>query len=246
MALREEFEQSGGWLFRWRSYLPLVLIGITLFALREYAIPGQSETLEQLWEGVCLLVSFFGLGIRVFTIGHTPRHTSGRNTRKQLASALNTSGIYSVVRHPLYLGNFFMYLGIALFPHLWWLILIYILFFTVYYERIMFAEEAFLREKFGPEFEEWSSRTPSFIPRFSQYVQPNLPFSLKNVLRREYNGFFAVIVVLFFFEVVGDYVVGKGFELDTMWAILLSVGFSVWSVCLVLKRWTKILRVEGR
>jgi protein-S-isoprenylcysteine O-methyltransferase Ste14 len=149
MALKEEFERTGNWLFRWRSYLPLMMIAIFLLALREYEYPGNSENLDHLWEIFCLIVSFIGFGIRVFTVGHTPKGTSGRNTKEQVAETLNTSGIYSVVRNPLYLGNFFMGLGLALFAHLWWLTLIYILVFWLYYERIIFAEEEYLRNKFG-------------------------------------------------------------------------------------------------
>lgn len=126
MALREEFENTGNWLFRWRSYLPLIVIGRFLLTLREYEYPDHSERLDHIWEVVCLIVSFFGLGIRIFTIGHTPKG-SGRNTKHQVAETLNTTGPYFVVRNPLYLGNFFAALGIALFAHLWWLTLIYLL-----------------------------------------------------------------------------------------------------------------------
>lgn len=246
MALQEEFESTGNWLFRWRSYLPLFLIGIFLLALREYEYPGHSEKLDSLWEALCLVVSFFGLAIRIFTVGHTPKRTSGRNTKEQVAATLNTTGIYSVVRHPLYLGNFFMGLGIALFAHLWWLTLIYILFFWIYYERIMFAEEAFLRKKFGAEYMKWAEITPAFIPHFKAYVKPNLPFSLRNVLKREYNGFFAVIVVLFILEVVGDLVAEQKFEVDSYWAVILSVGFVIWIVLRTLKKKTDLLNIDGR
>jgi len=185
MALQEQFENSGQWLFRWRSYLPLAGIAMVLLALREYEYPGHSEKLDHIWEVICLCVSFFGLAIRSYTIGHTPKNTSGRNTKRQVADALNTTGIYSVVRNPLYLGNFFMFLGVALFPHLWWLTLIFVLAFWLYYERIIFAEEAYLRTKFGAEYLDWAERTPVFVPRFRNYQKSNLPFSLKNVLRRE-------------------------------------------------------------
>jgi protein-S-isoprenylcysteine O-methyltransferase Ste14 len=246
MALREEFESTGNWLFRWRSYLPLALIGVFLLALREYEYPGHSENLHHLWTVLCLLVSFIGLGIRVFTIGYTPRGTSGRNTKKQVADTLNTTGIYSIVRNPLYLGNFFMGLGIALFAYLWWLTLIYILVFWLYYERIIFAEEAYLRNKFGDEYLEWANKTPVFIPTFSQYRKSNLPFSLRNVLRREYNGFFAVIIVLFILETVGEVFAEGRLEFDLGWIFLLGIGFIVWLTLRTLKKYTTILNVEGR
>lgn len=246
MPLIEEFERSGNWLFRWRSYLPLALAGIFLTAMHEYEYPGGSEALDHFWEAFCLAISFFGLGIRVLAVGHTPRGTSGRNTKKQIADSLNTTGVYSVVRNPLYLGNFFMGLGVALFAHIWWLALLYVLLFWLYYERIIFAEEAFLRKRFGTEYVKWASVTPAMIPKLSLYRRPSLPFSIRNVFRREYNGFFAVIMAMFFFEVVGDIRVKGQIELDPHWAILVAIGAMVWFVLRSLKKHTHLLRVEGR
>ena len=82
MALREEFENVGNWLFRWRSYLPLIFIGILLLALREYEYPGNSEGLDHIWEMICLIVSFFGLSIRIIVIGHTPKGTIRKKYKK--------------------------------------------------------------------------------------------------------------------------------------------------------------------
>lgn len=244
MALREEFETTGNWLFRWRSYLPLFAIGIFLLAFREYEYPGHSEELDHLWEILCILVSFIGLGIRIITIGHTPKRTSGRNTKKQVAKTLNTTGMYSIVRNPLYLGNFFMGLGVALFAHLWWLILIYILVFWLYYERIIFAEEAYLRDKFGNEYLEWANRTPVFVPRFNQYRKPELPFSLRNVLKREYDGFFAVVIALFISETVGNIFADGNLDFDFGWISILVIGFIVWVTLRTLKKHTTILNVR--
>ena len=246
MTLREEFESTGNWLFRWRSYLPLALIGIFLLALRGYEYPGHSIKLDHLWEVLCLLISFLGLGIRILTIGNTPKGTSGRNTKKQLAETLNTTGMYSIVRNPLYLGNFFMGLGIALFAHLWWLTFIYILIFWLYYERIIFAEEAYLKDKFGNEYLKWANKTPLIIPKCSQYRKAGLPFSLRNVLKREYNGFFAIIVLLFILETVGEIFAEGRLEFDLGWILLLGIGFIVWVTLRTLKRHTTILNVEGR
>jgi len=244
--VRLNFEKSGGWLFRWRSFLPLIMIGIFLLAMVGYKYPGNSEEYDHLWEAFCLVVSYFGLAIRILTIGYVPKGTSGRNTKSQVADALNKTGMYSIVRNPLYLGNFFMGLGIAFFPNFWWLTLIYILVFIVYYERIIFAEESFLRDKFGEDYLEWANRTPAFFPNFKNYVKPGLPFSVKNVLRREYNGFFAVIAVMFLLECIGDYFIGGTFEVDLPWTVLFCSGFLVWFVLRALKKYTTLLNVEGR
>lgn len=245
MPLQEEFERSGLWLFRWRSYLPLAFFGIFIAAMDEYRYIGNSELMDEIWEGLCLLVSFFGLGIRIFTVGHTPKATSGRNTKGQVANTLNTTGMYSLVRHPLYLGNFFMFLGPVLFAHTWWSTLIYILSFWLYYERIMFAEEAFLRKKFGEEYLRWAYNTPAFIPRFKNYRKPDLPFSLKKVLRKEYNGFFAVILIMFILEGFGEVVLHRRPEFDIQWIVLLSIGFIVWATLKTIKNRTTWLHEYG-
>lgn len=244
MALIEELERSGTWLFRWRSYLPLVLILLFLLVLRDYQVPDARW--DSLWEILCLTVSLFGLGIRILTIGQTPGGTSGRNTKRQIAETLNTTGIYSVVRNPLYLGNFFMSLGVALFPRLWWLTLIFILSFCLFYERIILAEESYLRKKFGDEYLAWAEATPVFIPRLGSYRKSSLLFSWKRVFRREYNGLFAVILVLFAFDAAGDLIATGRFEIDLMWAILLGVGLLVMIVARTLKKKTHLLDIEGR
>lgn len=245
MALRD-FEITGNWLFRWRSYLPLIEIGILLAAMPYYEYPGHSENLDHLWEVVCLIISFFGLAIRIFSIGYTPKRTSGRNTKRQVADTLNTTGMYSIVRNPLYLGNFFMGLGVAMFPYLWWLILIYILSFWLYYERIIFAEEAYLRDKFGSEYLNWADSTPVIFPRFAKYRKANLPFSWRKVLKREYNGFFAVICAMFLFETIGEFFAEGKFDFDFGWIVLVGIGFIIWLTLRTLKKYTTLLNVKGR
>lgn len=247
MALAEEFERSGVWLFRWRSYLPLVFVALVLLSMRQFQFPGDgSGETDALWESVCVGISFVGLGIRVATIGHVPKKTSGRNTSKQIAESLNTTGMYSLVRHPLYLGNFFLALGPALFPRLWWLAVIYILLFWVYYERIMFAEEAFLRRQFGEAYMEWADKVPPFLPNFRNYLKSELPFSVKTILKREYNALLGVVASFFALDVVGDYVVEGFWDVDPAWVVLLGLGLFAWVALYTLKKTTRWLNVEGR
>ena len=146
MPLIEEFESVGHWLFRWRSYLPLITTVLLFFGLQYFSYPLGSHFLDELWELLCLMVSFVGLIIRALTVGWSSNRTSGRHTAQQVADTLNTTGMYSIVRNPLYLGNFLMVLGVVIFLRVWWIPFIYVLLFVLYYERIIFAEEMFLTQ----------------------------------------------------------------------------------------------------
>jgi len=246
MALREQFEASGQWLFRWRGYLPLAIIALILLDLPGYRPLGGDANLDRAWQIACILVAFFGQAIRAVTIGHAPRNTSGRNATAQRADSLNTTGIYSLVRHPLYVGNFFIYLGVVAFTHSLALVAISVLMYVLHYERIMFAEEAYLRGKFGAEFEQWAALTPAVLPAFSHWRQPELPFSLNNVLRREYNNFFGIVFALFLIKSVGRYLTDGSFLPAPAWCVFFAAGFAVWLVLRTVKRNTEWLRVEGR
>ena len=246
MALQDEFQEQGNWLFRWRSYLPLLLVTLVAVAMKHPEFPFGSFRVHEMWEEICLGISFLGLLVRVLVVGYAPAFTSGRNTRTQIADSLNTTGMYSVVRHPLYFGNFLIGFGIALVCWVWWLPVIYALLFMAYYERIMFAEEAFLHRQFGEEFDRWAAATPAFWPRFSKWRRPALPFSFRNVLRREHSGLAVVILghtcVEFFEHLIDDHrVVWEGF-----WTVLLFGGTIIYFVLRALKRRTTLLDVPGR
>ncbi|MBP9038400.1 MAG: DUF1295 domain-containing protein [Candidatus Syntrophosphaera sp.] len=244
MEIQEEFEKTGNWLFRWRSYLPLVLIPLFLLAMEQYHYLNNSEESDNIWELICLLISFFGLSIRVWTVGCTPSRTSGRNTRSQIADTLNTTGMYSLVRHPLYLGNFLMILGIVLFTRHLWLILIYILLFVLYYERIIYAEEAFLKRKFGNDFIVWAKKTPAFIPKFNNYYPPAHNFNWKKALKNEYNGFAALLLSMFALELYGDWLIKHKIDLDLHWIILVGIAVFTWIMVRFLKKYTRVLDIS--
>jgi protein-S-isoprenylcysteine O-methyltransferase Ste14 len=246
MALVNELEAQGNWLFRWRSYLPFLLIVLIAVAFRHFDYPFHSYFVHEVWEQACLTVSLVGLLIRGLTIGYTPARTSGRNTEGQIADELNTTGIYSIVRHPLYLGNFLIGLGISLVQMVWWLPVIYTLAFWVYYERIMFAEESFLLNKFGDEYRRWASATPAFWPRFSQWRKPPLLFSFRNVLRREYTGLMIVVLGHAGVEFSEHLVMDHRVVYEVFWVLFIAIGVTTYFVLRTLNRRTELLKVPGR
>jgi len=245
MALIEEFDKTGNWLFRYRTYLPLVLYIFASLVLYFDRTPAFSH--QNSWAiGLCLAVSFLGLVIRSVAIGYVPRFTSGRNTKKQVAEVLNTEGIYSTVRHPLYLGNFFMWMGIVLYIGNWWFSLAIALVFWIYYERIMFAEEFFLRNKFGQTYLHWADRTPAFIPRFSQWSKPGLEFSFRNVLKREENGFFAAILSFAYVDLFRNLILFNQLKLSFFWLVTAIAGFLIFITIRTIRKKTSLLKVQGR
>lgn len=249
MALREELEKQGNWLFRWRSYLPLLIVPLFLVALKTLRSSGQesSELGARYWEAFCFVLSMLGFAIRCLTVAYVPAGTSGRNTKEQVASVLNTTGIYSIVRHPLYLGNLIMILGLLLFIRVWWFALIGALLFWIYYERIAFAEEEFLRGQFGPSYLEWAERTPAFLPRFRNWKQPGLTFSVRKLLKREYHGFFAIIASFSCLDLLREIVVHtRNPQIHMGWVVLFGIGLLTYLTLNTLKKKTKILDAPGR
>jgi protein-S-isoprenylcysteine O-methyltransferase Ste14 len=248
MALREELERQGQWLFRWRSYLPLIGIPLLFIALRYTKIVERifGDSVNDFWESFSIIISFVGLLVRCVTAGYVPRGTSGRNTKTQVADVLNTTGMYSIVRNPLYLGNFIIIFGITLFIQALWFALIVWIGFWVYYERIIFTEEEFLRKKFGEQFILWAKNTPIIFPRFSNWKKPALPFSYKTVLRREFSTLFSITSTYFFLELVNNLFTHKKILARLSWIIFYLSGFAIYWIFFILKKKTKMLNVTGR
>ena len=245
MALVHEFENSGNWLFKRRSWLPALMIiaGIIMMYLRNR----QALIFDMRDEFIFLGVSFFGQVIRILTVGFTPKNTSGRNTiNGQIADELNVTGIYSLVRHPLYLGNFFMWLGPVLFLRSIGVTIVFGLIYWLYYERIMFAEEQFLRRKFGDIYDKWSEKVSSFIPFSFKYISPGLPFSVKNVLKREYNSFVNIFVIFTLLDLFRNYFLSERIYLTAMWIYMLAAAVAIWLVVRIIEKRTHWLDVKGR
>lgn len=250
MALREELENQGIWLFRYRGVLPLIVLFIgSILYLRTEIYPDtfflEETPYEVYYEAFCLMLSLIGLGIRIYTVGYTPKNTSGRNIKGQLADELNTTAIYSMVRHPLYLGNFFMWIGPALLTGNFWFIISFCLFYWLYYERIMFAEEQFLRRKFGTIYTDWAKNVPAFIPKLRNFKQSNLSFSWRKVLKKEKNGFAAIFLVFGAFNIAGELIAG---EMNYNYFL---IGVSILSLLMYiilkyLKKRTALLDEAGR
>lgn len=130
---------------RWRVPLGWVL-GVLVLVL---ARPTPTSLL------VGAAVALPGELLRLWASGHIEK------TR-----ALATGGPYAHTRNPLYLGSALLALGIAAASASAWAVAAVALYMAAFYPSVMREEAAFLRGKFGADFEAWARAVPSFLPRW--------------------------------------------------------------------------------
>jgi protein-S-isoprenylcysteine O-methyltransferase Ste14 len=251
LALLEEFETQGNWLFKRRSYLPLLLLfaGLGLQILHEldpHPSVLKTQPYRSWLETFALFIGLSGLAIRILAVGYTPKNTSGRNTSEgQVADSLNTLGMYSILRHPLYLGNFLMWLAPAMLTGYLSFMLIFIFLYWIYYERIMFAEEQFLRKKFGEKYVNWSLQVPAFVPSFKNFKKPEASFSWKKILKKEKNGLFALFLIFALFDAVTNFIHGKE-DYDMFLISSTLISGCLYGILKILKYRTRLLDEDDR
>lgn len=74
-----------------------------------------------------------------------------------------TTGVFSIVRHPVYLGLILLYLGFILLSLSLLSVLVWILIIVFYY-MISRYEEKLLTQRFGSVYEEYKKKVPMLFP----------------------------------------------------------------------------------
>lgn len=246
MALVNELEKQGNFLFRYRGQIPIVLFVLAIPFIYFTDLNVYSDSQLNTITIFAMAISFLGFLVRAYTIATTPGGTSGRNTKEQIADFLNSTGIYSLLRHPLYLGNYLMWIGIVLFTFNIYFVVIVSLMYWLYYERIMFAEERFLEKKFGQAYLDWSSTKSAFLPRFSSYVKSSVSFSFKSILRREYSGVLATVIGFVFVEIFRNLFFKQCLCISDNYWIALTTALILSLVLRTIKKQTNLLDEKGR
>jgi len=200
--IQEQIIYQGQILFRYRGIIPA---GLLLLGLVVYYFTFQGHEFFTPYVMVGLISCMVGLFMRIYTVGYSAPNTSGRNTQRQVAHHINMTGLYSILRHPLYVANFMMWVGVCIWVQQLYFLFTVILFFIIFYERILYVEESFMANKFGAHYSDWARKTPIIIPDIDQWQSPGGTFSWKKVLRQEKNGVAAMLIVLFLFELVFQY-----------------------------------------
>lgn len=107
------------------------------------------------------LVFCAGMAVRLWASGYVMKN-----------EVLATIGPYGYVRHPLYVGNLLMALGICLASGLWWSYPLMAAMILYFYPHTIRYEDRKLRRNFGAEWERWAAVTRALWPRLRRYESP--------------------------------------------------------------------------
>lgn len=118
-----------------------------------------------------------GLLIRAWAAGYL---------RKE--ETLATTGPYAHTRNPLYLGSFFLGLGITVAGGQWVFVLLFVLFFFWVYGATMRGEAELLTELFGDDYRHYAAHVPLFLPRPTPYRAPGVTEAQGRFTLERYTG----------------------------------------------------------
>lgn len=175
----------GNFFFKIRSFTPIPFI----LALLYFARPT--------WLSAAISILFVSTGelLRIWSVGYAGGTT--RATALGAARDLVTTGPYSCVRNPLYLGNLILSLGITIFANVHWLIPVLIIGYFIQYLPIISVEEIYLLDSCGIVYEQYKSQVPRFFPRMRSYVnQSNHDFSWSRAFKSERRTITAIVCVI--------------------------------------------------
>jgi protein-S-isoprenylcysteine O-methyltransferase Ste14 len=186
-------ERWGTFLFKYRdAVFPAVILAIIVVTRPRF--PSGSRSADLWLNLIGILVAFSGQALRIAVIGYRYIVRGGKNRRVH-AEDLVTDGFFALSRNPLYVGNILVLFGLFIIWNTPLLYLIGVPFVLLGYMGIVAAEEAFLRKKFGADYDEYCRTTNRWIPdlRKARAAIDGIPFNWRRVLLREYGSWTAWI-----------------------------------------------------
>jgi protein-S-isoprenylcysteine O-methyltransferase Ste14 len=148
----------GGFLFKYRTWFPVLFLGIPVLA------PGHTTPASWIVGGMLIVIGEFFRLAGVAAAGAETRRRS-RNVGR-----LVTYGIFAWSRNPLYNGNFLVWMGFVVISGVTWFLPFAVLLFALEYSFIVRYEEGVLETTFGREYLNYKNCTPRWLP-----VKPDKP-----------------------------------------------------------------------
>lgn len=113
---------------------------------------GRPRHRSRFWLGAA--AALIGSAIRLWAAGYIEKN-------QQLAQG----GPYRYMRHPLYTGMITLLLGVGLACGLEWALPLLTVFLLAFYPEVIQREDAWLRHRFGQQWEVWAAARPAILPK---------------------------------------------------------------------------------
>jgi protein-S-isoprenylcysteine O-methyltransferase Ste14 len=216
----------GNFSFKYRGYMLPVAV-ILLF------IPSARFTPDPAVAGLIgFLIAVVGQACRICTIGLAYIIRGGKD-HKVYAEELVTSGLYSHVRNPMYVGNFFLIMGLAVASNSWVFALVGIPLALGMHRAIVAAEENFLRNKFGAQFDAYCARVHRWVPRLPGLLTTvrSMQFEWRRVVAKEYAAtfdWFSAVAVVVLVKLGRDGLLDDHEGLTGLMVAVVLVRFALW------------------
>ncbi len=178
-------ERIGSFFFKARSFTPVPFLLVIL----AFARPSWMTVIS----GVFFML--IGEAIRIWGVGYAGFITRTRNVG---ADVLVTGGPFSIIRNPLYAGNFLISLGacVAMDALIPWTLIFFLLLYSLQYHFIVALEEATLEKKFGEVYLRYKECVPRFFPGFRKYNEPStVGFNASVAFANERKTFLSIFII---------------------------------------------------
>lgn len=179
----------GNFFFRYRNFLFLFLY-LCLFIPSPPLFGADTFGVHYYWWPIVtgLLVTLAGQFIRGVTIGLAYIIRGGKDG-KVYAEDLVTSGIFHHCRNPLYLGNILMLAGVGILSNSLLYMVVILPFFLFVYQAIVLAEERYLHNRFGVQYQQYCKQVNRWLPDLQgiSHTFKSMRFNWRRWILKEYN-----------------------------------------------------------
>lgn len=140
------------------------------------------------------LVSLFGEAIQLWSFASLVKNEQ-----------LTARGPYVLVRNPMYLGRFFLILGLVLLLGNAYITIAYVVLYYFYMVNRVQREEQRLTKILGQPYRDYCLRVNRYAPAFGKLLDPTVRFFDWGVLLRN-NGHWNLLAMLLFYGALYGYV----------------------------------------
>ncbi len=233
--------QIGNFFFKYRNWLFIIFYALLFVPHVPQLFTAEKFGENYYWYPVIigLIITVIGQAIRGATIGLAYIIRGGKD-KKVYAEDLVTTGIFAHCRNPLYVGNILMLAGVGVLSNSLLYVVIMIPFFLFVYQAIVLAEENFLRNKFGEQFNNYCARVNRWFPDLKGISNTfsGMRFNWKRYIAKEHTTTFIwlcgiILLLLFYYPQFTHY---DAHLRDTLLIVILSFLLVIYILIRVVKK----------